>query len=124
MSDGTVYRFSEIDWHVPVSEGTDPQAAEAAGKQGAGRKFLTQGDSGFYAQVVRIPPNFTAPNHSHSHPEIFMVLSGSCTMRGEAMAERDMTVIAADAPYGFTAGPDGVEFLVVRTGKASYADAG
>jgi quercetin dioxygenase-like cupin family protein len=123
MSD-SIYRFSEIDWHVPIAEGTDLAAAEAAGKLGAGRKFLAQGDSGFYAQVVRIPPNFTAPEHSHDHPEIFMVLQGSCTMRGESMGERDMAVIPANGAYGFTAGPEGVEFLVVRTGKARYADVG
>jgi len=123
MSDGTVYHFSQIDWHVPVSEGTDPKAAEEAGKKGAGRKFLAQGDSGFYAQVVRIPANFTAPAHSHDHAEIFMVLSGSCTMDGRPMAERDMTVIPANGAYGFTAGPEGVEFLVVRTGQARYAGA-
>jgi len=122
MGDGDVYRFSEIDWHVPIAEGTDPEAAAAAGKLGAGRKFLTQGDSGFFAQIVRIPPNFTAPTHSHDHPEIFMVLSGSCTMRGDPMGERDMTVIPANGSYGFTAGPDGVEFLVVRTGQARYAN--
>jgi quercetin dioxygenase-like cupin family protein len=123
MSDGSIYRFDEIDWHVPISEGTDLEAAEKAGKLGAGRKFLTQGDSGFYAQVVRIPPGFTAPPHSHSHAEIFMVLSGTCTMNGEAMTERDMTVVPANSSYGFTAGADGVEFLVVRNGQARYADA-
>ena len=124
MAEGDIYRFDEIDWHVPVSEGTDPAAAEAAGRAGAGRKFLAQGDSGFYAQVVRIPADFTAPSHSHDHAEIFMVLRGSCTMRGEPMGERDMTVIPANGAYGFTAGPDGVEFLVVRTGKARYAEQG
>ena len=117
----TVYHFDEIDWHVPISPGTDVEEAEAAGKLGAGRKFLTQGDSGFYAQIVRIPPNFTAPDHSHSHAEVFMVLAGTLHMNGVEMKERDMTVVAANDAYGFTTGPDGAEFLVVRTGAASYA---
>jgi quercetin dioxygenase-like cupin family protein len=116
-----VYRFEDQDWHVPVAQGTDPEAAADAGRQGARRRFLAQGDSGFFAQVVEMPPGFEAPAHSHSHAEVFMVLGGSCTMNGEAMGPQDMTVVPAGAMYGFTAGPEGLRFLVVRTGEASYA---
>jgi quercetin dioxygenase-like cupin family protein len=116
-----IYRFDEIDWHVPVSEGTDPEAAKAAGEKGAGRKFLAQGDSGFYAQIVRIPPNFDAPAHSHNHAEIFMVLEGSCVFDGQPMKERDMTIVAANQPYGFVTGPAGLQFLIVRNGEATFA---
>jgi quercetin dioxygenase-like cupin family protein len=123
MSERTIYRFGDVDWHVPVAPGTDPEKAEEAGRQGAGRKLLAQGDGGFYAQIVQIPPNFEAPTHSHSHPEIFMVLEGRCSFDGEEMQQYDMTVVPSDGPYGFTAGPEGVRFLVVRTGAASYTDA-
>ena len=44
----TTYRFADIDWHVPVAPGTDLEQAEAAGRLGVRRKFLAQGDSGFY----------------------------------------------------------------------------
>jgi quercetin dioxygenase-like cupin family protein len=116
-----VYRFDDMEWHVPVSEGTDPGAAAEAGRKGARRRFLAQGDSGFYAQVVDMPPHFEAPAHSHSHAEAFMVLEGSCTLNGEELHPYDMTVVPAHGTYGFTAGPDGLRFLVVRTGEASYA---
>jgi quercetin dioxygenase-like cupin family protein len=119
-----VYRFDDVDWHVPVAAGTDPEQAAAAGRRGAGRKFLAQGDGGFYAQVVRIPPGFEAPVHSHDHAEVFMVLDGSCTFDGEDMGRYDMTVVAADEPYGFVAGPDGLHFLVVRTGEAGFKESG
>ncbi|HZQ59506.1 MAG TPA: cupin domain-containing protein [Acidimicrobiales bacterium] len=118
-----VYRFDEAEWHVPMAEGTDPDAAADAGRKGARRRFLAQGDSGFYAQVVEMPPQFEAPAHSHSHAEVFMVLEGSCTFNGEELRANDMTVVPAGAAYGFTAGPDGLRFLVVRTGAASYAGA-
>jgi len=118
-----VYHFEEVAWHVPVAQGTGPEAAAEAGRKGARRRFLAQGDSGFYAQVVEMPPGFEAPAHSHSHAEVFMVLEGSCTMNGEPMRPQDMTVVPAGATYGFTAGPDGLRFLVVRTGEASYAGA-
>lgn len=123
MGDRAIYRFEDIDWHVPASPGNDPSEVEAAGKLGAGRKFLAQGDSGFYAQVVRIPPNFEAPAHAHSHAEIFMVLEGSCIFDGQDMERFDMTVVPEGSFYGFTSGADGVRFLVVRTGAASYANA-
>jgi quercetin dioxygenase-like cupin family protein len=119
----TIHRFGDADWHVPVSPGVDREQAEAAGQMGAGRKFLAQGDGGFYAQVVRIPPAFDAPVHSHDHPEIFMVLEGSCRFDGQPMERYDMTVVAAHQPYGFVAGPDGLQFLVVRTAEASFAAA-
>jgi len=36
----------------------------------------------------------------------------------------DMTVVAAHEPYGFVAGPEGLSFLVVRRGAASFAATG
>lgn len=121
MSDRTIYRFEDIEWHVPEAEGTDAEEAARAGEQGAGRKFLAQGDGGFYAQIVQIPSNFEAPAHAHNHAEIFMVLEGSCTFGGQQMSKYDMTVVPEGGAYGFTAGPDGVRFLVIRNGVASFA---
>jgi hypothetical protein len=118
-----IYRLEDEAWHVPVAPGTDPEQAAAAGRQGASRCFLAQGDEGFYAQVVRMPAGFEAPVHSHDHEEIFMVLEGSCRFDDEPMARFDMTVVAANDPYGFVAGPDGLSFLVVRRGPAAFAAA-
>jgi hypothetical protein len=49
-----------------------------------------------------------------------MVLEGSCEFDGEPMARFDLVVVEAEQPYGFTAGPDGLSFLVVRRGAASF----
>ena len=107
-----------------MSPGTDPDEAAEAGRKGVARTFLAQGDGGFYSQVVRLPPGFEAPEHSHDHAEIFMVLEGSCRFDGEPMGRFDMVVVAADEPYGFVAGPEGLSFLVVRQGAAKFAAAG
>jgi hypothetical protein len=53
-----------------------------------------------------------------------MVLEGGCTFSGEEMGCFDMTVVEANEPYGFVAGPDGLLFLVVRQAPANYAEAG
>jgi len=116
-----IHRFEAAEWHVPVAPGTDPVAAAAAGRQGAARRLLSQGDGGFYTQVVRMPPGFAAPVHSHDHSEVFMVLEGSCEFDGEPMERFDLVVVEANEPYGFTAGADGLSFLVVRRGAASFS---
>jgi quercetin dioxygenase-like cupin family protein len=117
-----IHRFEDAEWHVPTAPGTDPEAAAAAGRAGAARRFLAQGEGGFYAQVVRMPPGFDAPVHSHDHSEVFVVLEGSCTFDGEPLTRFDLAVVEADQPYGFTAGPDGLSFLVVRQGAAGYTE--
>ena len=61
--------------------GTDPRSRGRGRTAGAARRFLAQGDGGFYTQVVRMPPGFDAPVHSHDHSEVFMVLEGSCDVR-------------------------------------------
>lgn len=117
-----IYRFEEADWHLPMSKGVDPEKLAAAGEEGVARRFLAQGDGDFYTQVVRMPAGFTAPSHAHDHAEIFMVLEGGCTFDGESMARYDLTVVAAGSPYTFTAGDEGVLFLVVRQGKADFKE--
>jgi hypothetical protein len=116
----TIYRFDAIEWHVPTGPGTDVDAARAAGERGVGRKFLAQGDGGFYAEIVRFPAGFEAPAHSHDHAEVFVVLDGSCAFDGIAMQRHDSTVVAADEPYGFVAGDAGLTFLIVRTAPAAF----
>ena len=120
----TIYRFDDIAWHEPTGPGTDPKAAKAAAAVGVARKFLAQGDAGFFAQVVRFPPRFEAPAHSHDHAEVFVVLEGSCTFESAPMTRHDSTVVEANEKYGFTAGTEGLTFLVVRTGRAAFSAAG
>jgi quercetin dioxygenase-like cupin family protein len=115
-----IYHVDDEGWHVAEARSGGPQRAVEAAWTGAGRKLLAQGDGGFYTQAVRLPPGFDAPAHSHDHAEVFMVLEGSCTFSGRPMSKFDSTVVEANEPYGFTAGPDGLLFLVVRQAKAAY----
>jgi len=124
MTARRVNRFGEDDWHVPLASGSDPAQGEAAGERGARRAFLAQGDAGFCAQVVCMPPQFEAPLHAHDYAEVFMLLDRGCTFDGQPIERFDCTVIEADQTYEFTAGPDGLTFLVVRTSEAAYSGTG
>jgi quercetin dioxygenase-like cupin family protein len=123
MSESKIRRFDDAAWHVPVSNrdeidwDTEPTPDEAA------RKFLIEGEGGFYLQSVRIPPSFEAPLHHHDHAEIFLVLEGKCSFNGEPMRAHDCTVVEAGEDYSFKAGPGGVTFLVTRKGLANYNEA-
>lgn len=118
-----ILAFEDVDWLIPDSQTSDG-LPRLAGPGDAARKKLVQGDGGFYTQVVRLPPGFSAPSHSHDHAEVFMVLSGRCVFDGKPMAERDSTVVAANQPYSFTAGEEGLEFLVVRSAPAVFQEEG
>ncbi len=115
----TMHVYEEVEWLVPTSDGSEQHVA---GRDDAARKRLVQGDEGFYTQIVRLPPGFSAPPHSHDHAEVFMVLSGSCVFDGRPMGIRDSTVVAANETYSFVAGDEGLEFLVVRTAPAVFQE--
>jgi mannose-6-phosphate isomerase-like protein (cupin superfamily) len=123
MSDSRIRRFEDVSWHVPVSKREDIDWDHAPADDEAGRKFLIDGEGGFYLQAVRIPPSFEAPLHHHDHAEIFLVIEGDCSFNGESMNARDCTVVEAGQDYSFKAGPQGVTFLVTRQGAASYQEA-
>jgi len=115
-----VHRFVDVPWHVPPADPNDLDLETEAPADGPGRKYLAQGEGGFWTQMVRIPAGFTAPVHAHDHAEVFMVTAGDCVFNGEPMHPLDLTIVQADEEYSFTAGTDGVQFLVVRGDKASY----
>jgi quercetin dioxygenase-like cupin family protein len=114
-----VYRFEEIEWHRPAGPGASPESVQAAAALGVARAHYAQGEAGFFVHLVRFPPDFETPPHSHDHGEVFVVLEGGCSFDGQPMRTHDSTVVDANARYGFTAGPDGVTLLVVRTGRAT-----
>ena len=124
MPKPTIFQLDAIDW-VDERREENPAPAEMiaeAEKSGARRKRLANGESGYFSQYTTMPPGFEVPAHSHSHDELFIVLSGGCmlTTGGKTveLAARDSAALAADHEYGFVVGPEGLEFMVVRPGAA------
>ena len=121
----TVLVYSEIDWDDPLRsarpEVAPPAELVARAKQtGARRKKLARGEAGFFMNRSVLPAGFRVPPHSHDHAELMIVLDGGCSFDdGVAdLGRDDAIVIPAHYRYGFTCGPQGMEFLTVRTGEA------
>lgn len=59
-------------------------------------------------------PGFVLPRHSHSTDCLYYVTRGELRMGKTVLSEGDGFFQAADRPYTYTAGPNGVEVLEFR----------
>ena len=124
----TVLLYDEIEWDdvlKTAAPGKAPPRAlvEQAKKTGARRKKLARGEAGFFMNRSVLPAGFRVPPHAHSHDELMIVLNGGCQFDdGVAdLGPDDSIVIRASYRYGFTCGPEGMEFLTIRTADAGMS---
>ena len=124
----TVLIYDEIEWddmrkNANTSAAPPRELVERAQKMGARRKKLAKGEGGFFMNRSVLPADFRVPAHHHTHDELIVVLKGSCTFDdGFAdLGPDDSIVIRANFRYGFTCGPDGMEFLTIRMGEAGVS---
>jgi quercetin dioxygenase-like cupin family protein len=114
------FRLDDVPW-PDESKGSAPRAlVEEAQRMGAKRKFLAQGQGGFFSQYSVFPPGYTVPLHSHDHDELIVILDGGCTMLGDgpSLGAHDSMVLRGGHEYGFTASDTGMTFMTIRTAKA------
>ena len=94
--------------------------AEKAKAVGARRAQVTTGAIGLYTQLSEMPAGYEVPPHRHSAHELMVILEGSCTIAGgPTLHAGDMAEVPADSEYGFTVGPDGIRFIVIRPNKST-----
>jgi quercetin dioxygenase-like cupin family protein len=128
MEEPTVLIYDEIEWDdvlKTAKPGTAPprELVEQAKKTGARRKKLAKGEGGFFMNRSVLPAGFRVPPHHHDHDELMVVLEGGCSF-DDGLAElgpNDSIVIRASYRYGFTCGPEGMEFLTIRTAEAGIS---
>jgi quercetin dioxygenase-like cupin family protein len=117
-----VGRFADLEWTAPPATEQLPEHLREVARQ-IRRKGLVSGENGFFASHVTMPAGYVADPHSHSHSELFVVLSGSMELRTGGtevtLAQHDAVSIPAGQTYGFTIGSDGIAFLLVRTAQAT-----
>ena len=112
-------RASDREW--PNSGKATPNKTRCGQRSGARRKYLARGEGGFFSQYSEFPAGFTVPMHTHDHNEVIVCMSGSLTMLGAdgpSLRAGDSMVLIGGYEYGFTAGPDGMAIVTIRTAKA------
>ncbi|WP_420640156.1 cupin domain-containing protein [Candidatus Poriferisocius sp.] len=124
-----VLRFEDVGWVDEAANSDAPAEMVAeARRRGAARKYLAQGDGGFWCQYTTMPAGYHVPPHSHDQNELLIVLSGGCRVWPDGadgpsmdLGPKDSVILAANHEYSFTCGPDGMEFYVLRPGQSTAA---
>ena len=122
----TVLIYEQIEWDDVLRNArpgmTPPKELVAQAKKGgARRKKLARGEGGFFMNRSVLPAGFQVPPHHHNHDELLVVLKGGCEFDDgvATLGPDDSIVIRATYRYGFTCGPEGMEFLTIRMGEAA-----
>jgi len=68
----------------------------------------------------QVPPNLTTPIHSHEEDEIIYILEGKMVFGSNTYGKGSSIFVAANARYGFRAGPEGVRFLNFRPRRCDF----
>ncbi len=120
-----IHHWQELPWDDPLSSLSADQKAnvalmEKARASGTKRKKIVRGEAGFFMNRSVMATGFRVPVHSHDHDELLVVITGGCEFDGAGpMGPGDSITIHAGTEYGFTCGPDGMDFLTIRRGEAS-----
>ena len=65
-------------------------------------------------------PDYALPRHSHDVDCLYYVISGEARLGNHVVPAGDGFFVPANAPYAYSAGPDGVEVLEFRA-ESSFA---
>jgi hypothetical protein len=97
-------------------QGKIPDAAIAKSK----RQIVSTDNP--YVHIAQTAANNTIPRHSHSTPEVMVVLSGRVNVGGTECEAGSVLLIPANEEYALEVGDDDLTFLVVRPTVASFQD--
>jgi hypothetical protein len=77
------------------------------------------------AQVTRVqhPPGAVVATHVHTVDEVFYLLDGELSLGNRNLPAGSVLFIGGYSPYGFTVGPQGVRWVMVRPNRADLAAA-
>ena len=116
-----------VGFHAANDFRAQPEALDAAialGRAGgAVNKLLARqspDEGGFSVMYAWFKPDFPLFRHRHDVDCMYVVVSGSARMGSQVLGPGDCFFVAAGAPYGYTAGPDGVEVIEIRHDADSF----
>jgi hypothetical protein len=76
--------------------------------------YRGEGDDGMSLVWSWFGPGYTLPRHSHSADCLYYVVKGEAHLGNRVVTAGSGFFVPADAPYAYTAGPDGIEILEFR----------
>jgi quercetin dioxygenase-like cupin family protein len=76
--------------------------------------FRQGGDDGMSLVWSWFAPGFPLPRHSHSADCLYYVVSGEAHLGNRTVGAGGGFFVPADAPYAYTAGPEGIQILEFR----------
>lgn len=82
--------------------------------EGSQLSVLFRRPGGFSLTHVWFKSGFPLPSHSHSTPCLYYIVAGSLTVGTQKLEPGDGFYIAANTPYIYVPGPNGVELLEFR----------
>lgn len=110
-----------MEWQVPFSRASagNGRATTDAERAGAFEKPLVVpegiGEDRPLVTMLRLPPNFSFPQHWHTEGEFIYILSGEAHFGSATLGPGGMAYADARCLYGAeTAGDKGCEFLLIR----------
>jgi hypothetical protein len=77
------------------------------------------GEDGMSLVWSRFAPGYPLPRHSHSADCLYYVVAGEAVLGNRRIGAGAGFFVPADAPYAYTAGPEGIEILEFR-GASSF----
>lgn len=69
---------------------------------------------GFSLTYAWFKKDYPLMRHSHNSDCMYYIIAGMLKLGTQELGPRDCFFLPADAPYAYTAGPDGVEVLEIR----------
>jgi mannose-6-phosphate isomerase-like protein (cupin superfamily) len=116
-----IAKFESLEWTAPKLPPGLPDDLREQGLK-VQRRGLASGHGGFHASYVVMPAGQVTVPHSHDHSELVIIQEGSMSFddgdRTVELVPNDAATISAGQVYGFTVGPAGVSFLLIRSGAA------
>lgn len=102
---------------MPTMDPEPPQEALVSWALSGGQQvkvLFEQGEDGMSLVWSRFEPGFPLPRHSHSADCLYFVVKGEAHLGSRTVSAGAGFFVPADAPYAYTAGPEGIEILEFR----------
>jgi hypothetical protein len=77
--------------------------------------YRAEGDEGCSLVWSWFGPDYTLPRHSHSADCLYYVVRGEAHLGNRVVTAGSGFFVPCDAPYAYTAGPEGIEILEFRS---------